>query len=196
MKKDIKLTPAQRALVETHLFIVRWTIYHHIKVNETIFGFSYEDLFQEGCIWLCRAATSYDPTQREFSTYARAVVRNGLLDYCRRMCGKQKRQSPLEVGERGELLADGQRLSGVADDFDARVSYLEITSLLEHTKKEYQGIARLGIEALELKIKGFSITDIARFYGVKPSHVGAWISRAAEKLRENESFLSELGRNR
>lgn len=192
MKNEFRLTPAQRVLVETHLSVVRWAIFHHITVNETIFGFSYEDLFQEGCVWLCRAAAAYDPAQTEFSTFAQTVVRNGLLDYCRRMCRKQKRQSALEVGDHGELLADGQRLAEQSDDFDARVSYLEITSLLEQVKKQYRGVARLGIEALELKIKGLSVTDIAGLYGVKPSHVGAWISRAAEKLRENKHFLSDM----
>lgn len=196
MKKDIRLALAQRVLVEKHLSVVRWVIFHHITVNETIYGFSYEDLFQEGCVWLCRAAAVYDPTQTEFSTFAQTVVRNGLLDYCRRMCQKQKRQSALEVGGRGELMADGQRLAEPQDDFDARVSYLEVTSLLEQTKKQYRGVARLGIEALELKIRGLSISDIAGLYGVKPSHVGAWISRAAEKLRENKQFLTELDRVR
>lgn len=196
MKKDIRLTPAQRVLVETHLSVVRWVIFHHITVNETIYGFSYEDLFQEGCVWLCRAAASYDPALTEFSTFSRTVVRNGLLDYCRRMCRKQKRQCAIEVGERGELLADGRRLAEQSDDFDARVSHLEVASLLEQMKKQYQGVALLGIEALELKIKGLSITDIAGLYGVKPSHVGAWISRATEKLRENKNFLSALEKKR
>lgn len=192
MKKDIQLTLTQRVLVETHLSVVRWVISHHITVNETIYGFSYEDLFQEGCVWLCRAAAVYDPTKAEFSTFAQIVVRNGLLDYCRRMCQKQKRQRALEIGELGELMADGQRLSELPDDFDARVSYLEVTPLLEQTKKQYRGVARLGIEALELKIRGLGISDIAGLYGVKPTHVGAWISRATKKLRANKKFLSEL----
>ena len=41
------------------------------------------------------------------------------------------------------------------------------------------------IEAMELKIKGYSGVDIARLYHTKPTHVGAWISRASEKLRED-----------
>lgn len=63
---------------------------------------------------------------------------------------------------------------------------------MESVKAEYSGVARLGIEALELKIKGLSGSDIAHLYGVAPNHVGAWISRAAEKLRKNERFLMGL----
>lgn len=48
-----------------------------------------------------------------------------------------------------------------------------------------KGVARLGIEALELKVKGYSGADIAQLYQTKPNHIGAWISRAAEKLRKD-----------
>ena len=51
---------------------------------------------------------------------------------------------------------------------------------------------RLGVEALELKIAGYSGTDIAKLYGVQPNHVGAWISRAAQKLKK-DLFLVENG---
>lgn len=195
MKKDVQLTPSQRALVEDHLSVVRWVIFHHIQANETIYGLSYDDLYQEGCIWLCRAAASYDASIATFKTYAKTVVRNGLITYCRAICKKQKRMLFLETCEQGELLVNGQKLSAQTDDFDATVSYLEIVSLLKSMKKDYNGVARLGVEALQLKIEGLGISEIARLYGVKPSHVGAWISRAARKLRDNPSFLAELDRD-
>ena len=193
MKKEVQLTPFQRALVENHLSVVRWVIYHHIQVNESIYGLSYDDLYQEGCIWLCRAAATYDASIATFKTYAKTVVRNGLITYCRAMCKKQKRMLFLEICEQGELVVDGQKLSAPTYDFDASVSYLEVFSLLESIKKDYNGVARLGVEALQLKIGGFGISEIARLYGVKPSHVGAWVSRAAQKLRDNPSFLADMG---
>lgn len=47
----------------------------------------------------------------------------------------------------------------------------------------YHGTARLGIEALELRVRGYSCADIAKLYQKKPNYIGACISRAAEKLR-------------
>jgi hypothetical protein len=32
-------------------------------------------------------------------------------------------------------------------------------------------------------------------YGVKPTHVGAWIHRASQKLKQNEAFLDSLAYN-
>ncbi|WP_326975339.1 sigma-70 family RNA polymerase sigma factor [Caproiciproducens sp. R1] len=193
MKKDVPLTPSQRILVEDHLSVVGWVIFHYIKVNETIYGFSYDDLYQEGCIWLCRAAVSYDASVAKFKTYAKTVIRNGLISYCRTMCKKQKRMLFLTC-EQGWLLLDGQKLATQENDFDATFSYLEVISLLEPLKRVYKGVARLGIEALQLKVQGLSVSEIACHYGVKPSHVGAWISRAAQKLRDNPSFLTALDR--
>ena len=68
----------------------------------------------------------------------------------------------------------------------------ETLSLLEASKQEYDGVARLGIEALALKLQGMRVTDIAEIYHVPPSHVGAWISRSAAKLRCDPRFLASL----
>ncbi|MFR4886450.1 MAG: helix-turn-helix domain-containing protein [Eubacterium callanderi] len=58
--------------------------------------------------------------------------------------------------------------------------------------KKIDGVTRLGIEALALKLQGMRITDIAELYQVPPSHVGAWISRSTAKLRRDTRFLKHL----
>lgn len=191
MKKTQILSKPQQDLVEKHLSVVHWAIHHFIKVNETIFGFEYDDLFGEGCIWLCKAAATYDEARGEFAAYAKTVVRNGLLSYCRIMCGKQKRQRLLlDV-----MLSDDDdtrfldRLT-TEDDLDALISSVDALTLLETVKPQYSGVARLGIEALEYRISGLSGNDIAKLYGVPPNHIGAWISRAAAKLRQNDKVLA------
>lgn len=61
-------------------------------------------------------------------------------------------------------------------------------------KQQYSGTVRLGIEAIEWKVKGYTGAEIARMYDVKPNLVGAWISRAASRLRQNEIFMRYLNR--
>lgn len=189
--KEIRLTSEQQMLVESNLSIVQWILRESIHVNHTIYGFEYDDLYQEGCIWLCRAAMSYDASRSQFATYAKTVVRNGLISYCRQMCSQQKQMSRLTVGEHGELAADGIILES-PDEFTAQISDMETLDLLRSRAKAYQGVSRLGIEALELKVKGMTVTEIARLYGVPPSHVGAWISRSVKKLRNDRKFLSAI----
>ena len=91
VKKMIPLNEKQRQLIEDcvidgRLMVVHRAIREHIVVNETIFGFSYDDLYQEGCLWLCKAAATFQKDQAvKFETYAFKVIVNGLRTYCRLM---------------------------------------------------------------------------------------------------------------
>lgn len=76
MKQNFKLTKDQQTLVEKNLSIVHWVIVNNIHVNPGICGLEYGDLFQEGCLWLCKAAFTYHAGQAQFSTYAKKVVKN------------------------------------------------------------------------------------------------------------------------
>lgn len=191
MKRTIPLTNEQQEMVAANLSVVHWTIRESFHVNETIYGFGYDDLYQEGCIWLCHAAVSYNPALSKFPTYAKKVVRNGLTSYCREQCSRERHFTRLGVGKHGELTAEGSVLQQ-PDDFESRISMLEVMQLLESRARDYNGVTRLGIKALELKIRGMSITEIAKLYDVPPSHVGAWITRSKQKLRKDPLFLSGI----
>ena len=191
MKRTTPLTNEQQEMVAANLSVVHWTIRESFHVNETIYGFGYDDLYQEGCIWLCHAAVSYNPALSKFPTYAKKVVQNGLTSYCREQCSRERHFTRLGVGEHGELTAEGSVLQQ-EDDFESRISMLEVMQLLESRARDYNGVTRLGIKALELKIRGMSITEIAKLYDVPPSHVGAWITRSKQKLRKDPLFLSGI----
>lgn len=193
-RKMIPLNDEQRQLVENNLNVVHQSIHKEIIVNETIYGFSYEDLYQEGCIWLCKAAQAFQKDKGvKFATFASKVVVNGLRTYCRLMCSKQKRQRtvPVHQDEKKKQFALEYLL---ADDcFENLISEIDTMQLLHKVKQQYSGTAKLGIEAIEWKLKGFSGKEIADMYGVKPNLVGAWISRASSKLRGNPDFIRSVG---
>lgn len=173
MKKLQTLSTAQQKLVEEHLTVIHWAIHHFIKVNESIFGFEYADLYGEGCVWLCKAAITYNNEQGDFAAYAQTVVKNGLLSYCRIMCGKQKRQRLLldpDCTDGGESYLD--RLTS-DDTLGETISEADTESFFRTVKSRYDGITLRGIEAMELKTKGYSGKDIAALYGVGQNHVGA-----------------------
>lgn len=193
MSQKFHLNEEQQSLVVQNLAVVHWVIHDYIHVNPFVFGLEYDDLFQEGCIWLCKAAIAYQKDgAAQFPTYAKRVIQNGLLSYCGKLCEKNKVNCRLILGEHGELAADGEMLPTVTNEFDAQLSLIETLSLLEASKQDYDGVARLGIEALALKIQGMRITDIAKLYRVPPSHVGAWISRSVTKLRSDPKFMQSL----
>lgn len=191
MKKDVILTPNQKTLVETHLSVVHWVIITKMNINNSIYGFGYDDLFQEGCIFLCKAAATYDENKSQFPTYAKRVVHNGLLSHCRRICRHQSRFCLIDTENQEGLIQSGI-IDVDTDDFTHYLSMIETLDLLESRKQDYDGITLRGIEALELKIQGSRVTDIADLYQVPSSHVGAWISRAAKKLRNDPKFITDI----
>ena len=187
------LTEQQQELVARNLSIVHWVICDYIHVNPTICGMEYGDLFQEGCLWLCKAASTYkNDGQKPVFNDRFGVGRKLGPSYCRAICNRKKKFSRLIIGEHGELAADGEALESRPDTFNTQVSLIETLSLLDACKKDYDGVTRLGIEALALKLQGMRVTDIAELYQVPPSHVGAWISRSTAKLRRDSKFLKSL----
>lgn len=187
MKFKQPLTSEQQELVEQHTSLIRWTIWKFIDVKEEICGMGYDDLYQEGALALCYAAATYLPGSAQFSSYAVTVIRNHLLDHCRRITAQRRNvpTCPLDAPADVDRPPPVREVGLIQDDTEQWISALYVAQMLEHGKRRYNGVAKLGIEALELKIKGYSGADIARLYHTKPNHVGAWISRAAEKLRQD-----------
>ena len=66
----------------------------------------------------------------------------------------------------------------------------DLVRTLHQMHAQSSGVVRLGLEAMELKVKGMTGQEIAALYRVKPNHVGAWISRAGQRLRSNRAFWS------
>ena len=69
------------------------------------------------------------------------------------------------------------------------LSDFETFYLLTEAGKRYSGISLKGVEALKLKCMGHTGVEIAHYFGTKPNHIAAWISRAVNKLR-TDHFLS------
>lgn len=186
------LSEAQKNVIVENLEIVEWAIYKNIHVNEQIQGLGYDDLYQVGCLALCHAAATYNGSTK-FETYAQVVVKNKLLDHCRAVLKKQPSMLYLDApaGDDSRNTLEGI-VSADSEDSMNSLSEADILKILDSVKTGYNGVTLKGIEAIELKIKGYTGKEIAELYGVKSSHVGAWISRAAAKLRKDSHFLSMI----
>ena len=62
MKCVKRLTADQQRLVEENLTIVERVLRFDINANPCVAGLGYEDLYQEGCVWLCNAALNLRPS--------------------------------------------------------------------------------------------------------------------------------------
>lgn len=82
-------------------------------------------------------------------------------------------------------------LPGLIVRFNWRFPIGTHMSALAACKEKYNGVARKGVEAIEMKLKGYEATEIAKHYDTSVNNVNAWISRARSKLR-NEPALLEI----
>ena len=74
MNVKFTLNDLQRQRVEDHLALVEQVLRRSISVNESVDGMGHDDLYQEGCIALCRASASYREEMGAFPAYARTVI--------------------------------------------------------------------------------------------------------------------------
>ena len=160
-----------------------------------------EDLYQEGCIKLWKLILSGEAENKEnFENYAFIAVRNRMRDCCRH---GRRTEDPVQPYETA-IFEDGTRnfdILSVLDSSEDTVESAEDNILLadaiaaiNDVKKNCNGVMLKGMDSIIYKIRGLSVTDIAKMYGVEPNHVGAWISRAKQHLHSNEAFLEKLSR--
>ncbi len=189
MKIEQPLNDTQRAVVEDMLPIAKWTVRKYITSSKNISGLSYDDLLQEAYLALCGAVMTYHVGKTQFKTYAVTVIRNHLIDYCRRIYQENRNLPTLSLDAPGD---DGSSLNLLdtlshteADLEESSLSKISVERFFSERRATYTGCARLGIEALELKVmEEYGVTDIAKLYQTKPNLVGAWISKATKKIRE------------
>lgn len=189
MKIEQPLNDTQRAVVEDMLPIAKWTVRKYITSSKNISGLSYDDLLQEAYLALCGAVMTYHAGQTQFKTYAVTVIRNHLIDYCRRIYQENRNLPTLSLdapGDDGSPLNLLDTLPHTEAGFEENsLSKISVEQFFSERKAAYTGCARLGIEALELKVMDeYGVTDIAKLYQAKPNLVGAWISKATKKIRE------------
>ena len=83
-------------------------------------------------------------------------------------------------------------LSTTDGDIEDALDWADLARVVSACKKDFSGVARLGIEALELKSLGYSSREIAERYSTTANNVNAWISRARSKLMSDSRFLAAV----
>ena len=184
-KMNYKLNVDQQELVEQHLDLVSIIIRKYISTNEQIRGLEYEDLYQYGCLALCKAAFHYDGRVK-FETFAGTVIRNALMDECRKAKANYSHSLSYDASVSPDD-DDGDTFFGrLGDTYDMtdRLFSEELMSIVQTAKKTHKGAVLKGIEAIELRIKGYTGAEIAEMYGVKNNNVTSWISKARVVLQK------------
>lgn len=166
----MKLDHAQRTLVEENLKLVHKVIHDKVHNPNQLGIFAYDDLFQIGCIGLCKAAAT--DKGGVFSTYAYRLIWNEIctaLEYA-------------SIRTVRETLTDPTTIAN--PEIDAPdTNHLGLEQALDMAEKQATGVVAKGIHALRLRYSGYSCREIGDMMGAPANHVTAWIAKARTYLR-------------
>ena len=156
------MTDYQDALVLENLDLVNWVIRTRISIpNRPLL--TYDDFYAIGCEAICRAALKYQPDMGAFAPFACRYIYNAIVDHCRAMNYRLERSVEIGEDENASLL---DMLTCTSVDFDETVTDATAMSALAACKEKYNGVARKGVEAIELKLKGYEAAEIAKHYDI------------------------------
>ena len=171
----LSLTEEQRVKVEDNMGLVGRVIGDCVHTLDKGCIYDYDDLFQIGCIGLCKAAQTDQPGHGgAFSTYAYCLIRNEIytqLEYATRR-GREQATDPKELP-----------CAALDEGLEARESCRELIALLDQAEATATVITAKGIQAIRMRIDGYSSKEIGDLLGVPANHVTAWVSKARKHIR-------------
>jgi RNA polymerase sigma factor (sigma-70 family) len=140
--------------------------------------FTYEDLFQIGCVGLVKAADTYMPGPVRFSTYAYRLIRNEIFDALDYATVRRNRESvtcPDELPVR------------VAEDFPG-IPLGDLQRKLDVAQAEATGVTQKGVMAIRMLAEGYTHREIGELMDATANNVSAWVARARKYLRTRPEF--------
>ena len=168
------LNQMQQRKVEENLGLVGKVIKDKVHDPGQNSIFSYDDLYQIGCIGLCKAA--YSDKGGCFSTFAYRIIWNEIctaLIYANRRAARECEWNP-------ELLCQGQ----------ATDEYSELDMILDRLEAESSKAVAKGIRAIRLNTAGYSCAEIGRIFGESDKCIAARISRTRKYLRSHPDLTA------
>ncbi len=150
--------------------------------NLGIFG--YDDLFQIGCVGLCKAVKTYKPKNTHFSTYAYILIRNEIytaIEYA-------------TLRKKHEPVTDPDTLPGATpSNIQFAELQFDLDNALEAALAKSAGVTAKGIRVLRLMAQGYTCTEIGEQLHVPATHVTAWVARARKYLRSDPNISALRG---
>lgn len=166
------MTNEQRKIVEDNMGLVGKVIQDKVHGIGQSGAYSYDDLFQIGCIGLCKAAMT--DKGGCFSTYAYRLIWNEICDELIRSTKLTQRQLSVNAPEVMEISA--------MTDYDP-FENCHLRHTLEQAKSKAQGTTAKGIRCLELTLAGYNSHEIGTIVDAEAATVRVWITRAKKYLR-------------
>ena len=177
----MKLTYEQQLVVELNMGLVGKVIKDKVHGVRQLGMFTYDDLFQIGCIGLCKAAA----TDRGgcFSTYAYRIIWNEI-------CDALIQATKFQAKEQQTAYAYNEAdLSSVQDQMER----CEIRTMIMQIAGQAPELIAKGIQCLLLAESGYSSKELGRLFAADPAAVRMWMTKARRYLKA-QSDLAEFSK--
>lgn len=163
------MTNEQRKIVEDNMGLVGKVIKDKVHGIGQSGVYSYDDLFQIGCIGLCKAAMT--DKGGCFSTYAYRLIWNEICD---ELVRSTKLTQPQQLGDMYGMVVINKN-----DPFEN----CHLRQALDYAKLKARGTTAKGIRCLELTLAGYNSQEIGAIVDAEAATVRVWITRAKKFLR-------------
>lgn len=151
----------------------------HQVIKDKVHGYgqwgfyTYDDLFQIGCIGLCKAAAT--DKGGAFSTYACRLIWNEICDALIYATRRQEKEMACDVMP---YIPAEQKISEELFDFR-----MDLEQALNRTEEQAPPSTAKGIEAMKLMAEGYTSREIGEQMGASDKLVCAWVSKARKFLK-------------
>ena len=137
-----------------------------------------DDLFQIGCIGLCKAAAT--DNGGTFSTYAYRLIWNEICDALIKATRISCREDTMDPQE--GMLSYFSGPSAPSID-------MSLNPILAKIEEQANGIEAKGIRALRLSLAGYSSQEIGQMLNAQPGAVRMWMTKARRYLQKRTELL-------
>lgn len=177
----MNLTLQQRQIVETNMGLVGKVIKDKVHALTNTGVYDYDDLYQIGCMGLCKAAAT-DKGTGAFSTYAYRLIWNEICDALIKATRIDRYETNLDPVD----LFQAARENFPVDELIS----CELQLVMEQAKQRAKGVTAKGIVCLQLSAEGLSSTEIAEQFCAEPATVRMWMTKARRFLQAQPELMS------
>lgn len=170
----MQLTVEQQEKVSENIRLVQKVISDKIHGSYQLGIYSYDDIFQIGCIGLCKAAAT--DKGGNFSTYAYRLIWHQICDA---LIYSTRRQITEVASDIVPFVFEEPNMT--VEDLSMKMG---VYAALEAAKREASPCVVKGIDAMVQMSQGYSSREIGDELGVSAKLVCAWISKARKYLKD------------
>jgi len=167
------MTREQQKKVEDNMGLIGKVIQDKVHGTNLQPVYSYEDLFQTGCVGLCKAVIT--DKGGCFSTYAYRLIWNEICDELIRATRLIQKEDALDSADIPLRYLEPE------EDMLQRA---ELQQALTQAKKSASGVTAKGIQCIELSAQGYTSNEIASIMKAEAATIRMWMTKARRFLRE------------